>query len=114
MCTWEVRMKHQNKFDDSPVRSPVVLHPVSHPVKVVQLDLGLVDKGVLEDDLVDKVVPGEAGHLLLHLFLRLWFRAGDPIQRLPAPVLEEMPPGGQQAFQWMANLDSSVDSLKWE
>ena len=92
----------------------MVLHPVSHPVKVVQLDLGLVDKGVLEDDLLNKVVPGEAGHLLLHLFLCLWLRGGDPVERLPASVLEEMPPSGQQAFQWMANLDSLVASLRWE
>ena len=99
-------MKHRNKFDDLPVRGPVVLYPVSHPVKVVQLNLRLVDKGVLEDDLVDKVVPGEAGHGFLHLFLRLWLCAGNPIKRLPAPILEKMPPSGQQTFQWVANLKS--------
>ena len=107
MCTCGICSETQKQMSQLlPVRCPVVLQPVSYPIKVVQLGLGLVDKGVLEDDLLNKVVPGEAGHGFLHLFLRLWFCAGNPIKRLPAPVLEKMPPSGQQTFQWVANLRS--------
>ena len=88
----------------SPVRSPVVLHPAAHLVKVVHLNFRLLDEGVLEHDLLDEVVPGEAGQLLLHLLLQLRLGGSCPVQGLPAAVLEEMPPGGQQALQRVTNL----------
>lgn len=90
----------------SPVRSPVVLHPAAHLVKVVHLNFRLLDEGVLEHDLLDEVVPGEAGELLLHLLLQVRLGGSSSVKGLPAPIFEEMPPGGQQPLQRVTNLGS--------
>lgn len=73
----------------------MIFDPSSHPIKIVQLNFGLIDKGVLEHDLLDEVVPGEASQPLLHLLSYLRLDGVHSLKGFPASVLEQVPPRGQ-------------------
>ena len=73
----------------------MVLHPAAHLVKVVHLNFRLLDEGVLEHDLLDEVVPGEASQPLLHLFSHHRLDGVHSLKGFPASVLEQVPPRGQ-------------------
>lgn len=73
----------------------MIFDPSSHLIKVIQLIFGLIDRGVLEHDLLHEVVPGEASQPLLHLLSHLRLDGVHSLQGFPASVLEQVSPRGQ-------------------